>query len=1327
MISGLIDWCIRNRAMVLILTLFLIVAGVWAVFTIKVDAIPDLSDVQVIVSVDYPGQSPRIVEDQVTNPLTRAMLNVPKAKAVRGYSLFGISFVYIIFEDGTDIYWARSRVQEFMNSVALPAGLTPKLGPDATSVGWIYEYVLITGNYIPDMPNGLWHDPTTDQWYSQPDQAPPDETAQRRLVHHRVFGNEKLFYLDEARRRRYANIEDAPADARARLRKVELLPSRQDLSQLRGLQDWYLRYELKPVEGVSEVATAGGFEKQYQVVADPVKLLAFNIPLATVRTAVERSNQNVGGRVIELSEREYAVQGLGYLGTLSDEEIAQAREQGKTVEEARTRKVLADLRKISLGASPEGSPIYLSDVAEVRLGPDMRRGVVDWNGEGEAVGGIIVMRFAENARATIQAVKDKLRECEKSLPPGVGIDTSYDRSDLIDRAIGTLSNTLLEEITVVALVCIMFLLHARSELVAVFVVPTGVLASILIMHLLGINANIMSLGGIAIAIGVMVDSSIVMVENSHKHLDREEDRLHALAAAGAPADQIVPRKRTEIIAEAAKEVGPSLFFALLIITVSFLPVFTLGEQSGRLFKPLAYTKTFAMFSSAFLAVTIIPVLMSMFITSRVLPKRWGWLTNLVVTLAAMCVPAVLIMNIHLPRYNEYRVWFAIGWAVLAGMLLVPQKIIHENVNPISKVQQWLYQPLFVLAMRFRWVVLAGAAILVLSIALPLFGLKALPGGPWLAQRMPGLERKFPGLGDEFMPPLEEGDLLYMPTSYPGLSTAKARELLQQTDRIIAQFPEVASVMGKAGRAETATDIAPVSMFETTIILHRDKSKWRHVAYKSFYSDWPINLIAGGAVLVIALLVLIWAGRLRARIIGGGLVAMAIALAILLPSKTGWRYRPITIDELRDGYYLGGTTDPATGKPIRVPGMDEALNVPGLRNSWSMPIQTRIDMLSTGIKTPVGVKITGPDLATLSKIAEDLEAALKADPSTSLHTSSVFADRTVGGSYLDIAIKRDEIARYNLAVADVQDVISTALGGTSVTTTVEGLERYSVNIRYPQELRDSIDSLKATLVPTPSKAQVPLGQLASFTIRDGPDMIRSDNARQSAYVYISTSDIDVGTYVRDAQRVVARKVTTPPGYSIAWSGQYEYILSARRYLLAAGILALILIIFLLYMSSRSWLRVCIVLLAVPFSLVGAFWFIHALDYHLSLAVWIGIIALAGLDAETGMVMLLYLDNSFERFKREGRMRNAADLWHAIHDGAVKRIRPKTMTVATAFIGLAPLLWAAGAGADTMRRLAAPMIGGLVTSYIMELLIYPVIFYTAKSLSLKKEVAEPPPAS
>jgi len=1224
MITKLIEWCIRNRLMVLILCAVLVGAGMWSVYSIKVDAIPDLSDVQVIVEVDYPGQAPQIVEDQVTYPLTTAMLQVPHARTVRGFSMFGSSFVYIIFDDGTDLYWARSRVLEQLSAVQgrLPDGVSARLGPDATGVGWIFQYVLTTGPYCADHPNGVWVDP------ANPHDLSPAQTQQH-TVHQRVFPGRDV----------------CPIDGKP------LVQPDVDLADLRSLQDWYLRYELTALHGVSEVATIGGFVKQYQVVVDPIKLLGYDIPISAVKEAIQRSNIDVGGRVMELSETEYVVRGLGYLGTLSEEEIALAEAHGTRIEELRTERVLEELRKIAIDVRDGGAPLYLADVADVRVGPEIRRGVMEWNGVGEAVGGIVIMRYGENARTTIDLVRDRLAELQSTLAPGVAIEVGYDRADLIDRAVSTLRHTLFVEITVVALVCILFLLHARSELVAVFVVPTGVLASILIMHLWGINANIMSLGGIAIAIGVMVDSSIVMVENAHKHLDREEERLHRLQRAG---QQAVPRPRTRIIAEAAAEVGPSLFFSLLIITVSFLPVFVLGEQNGRMFKPLAFTKTFAMAAASLLAVTVIPVLMSLFITPRVLPKRWGWRRNLAITLALMVIPAALLTIAPLGRLEAYRTGIVIGWAILMGMLLIPQKIIHEDVNPISRFLKAVYHPLFVFAMRYKWGLLIGVLLL---------GVATI----WPATR----------IGQEFMPPLEEGDLLYMPTTDPGISIAKATELLQQTDRLIKQFPEVQSVFGKIGRAETATDPAPLSMLETTIMLKRDPSAWRQVPIERFYDGWP-------------------------------------AWAAWLPRKIWPDRRPITVDELVYGYHL---PNPAGGEPIVVPGLNDAVRIPGLTNSWTQPIRTRIDMLSTGIRTPVGVKVMGDDLSVLARLANEISQALQTDPRTAGHTTSAFAEKTVGGSYLDIDINRNEIARYGLRVADVQDVIETALGGMNVTETVEGLQRYPVNIRYPHELRDNVAALRQVLVPTPSGAHIPLGQLAELRITQGPPMIKSENARRTTWVFVDIAGIDVGTYVRRAKEVVGDHVELPAGYSIVWSGQYEYMERSRQDLLVSGSLAGVAIVMLLYLATRSWLRVGIVLLAVPFSLIGAIWLIYLMDFNYSWAVYIGLIALLGLDAETGLIMLLYLDNSFERFQREGRMRSPDDLWWAVHDGAVQRIRPKTMTVATTFFGLVPLLFATGAGADTMRRLAAPMVGGLASSFLLELLIYPILFYLFKRVAMR----------
>ncbi len=1262
MISKLIKWCVHNRPMVLLLTAFLIAGGIWSAKNITIDAIPDLSDVQVVIRTEYPGQAPQIVEDQVTYPLTTAMLAVPYAKVVRGYSMFGSSFVYIIFEDGTDLYWARSRVLEQLNTVSsrLPQGASPQLGPDATGVGWIFQYVLTTGPYCEDHPEGLWYDPESGEWYASPDDAPDDPKIRERLEHQRIFPEPEVVYVDRQENRRYDSLEMVPVDARGRVTPLEIKPGfdacpldgkplthpQQDLSDLRGLQDWYLRYEMTAVEGVSEVAPVGGFVKQYQVVVDPVKLQAYDIPLQKVKMAIQRSNVDVGGRLIEQSETEYMVRGLGYLGGLDDREIAEAREAGRSIENVRSERALEELRKIALGINEQGAPIYLADIAEVRIGPEIRRGIAEWNGDGEVVGGTVVMRFGDNAQATIERAREKLAELENGLPPGVAVRVAYDRSDLIERAVETVYHTLTEEILVVSLVIILFLLHARSALVAAFVLPTGVLATLTVMYAFGVNANIMSLGGIAISIGVMVDSSIVMVENAHKHLERFKEKHGRSPETG---------ERVGVIGHAAAEVGPTLFFSLLIITVSFLPIFVLGEQSGRLFKPLAITKTLAMSAGAVLAITIIPVLMVYFIRERMLPTTWTRGKRIAVYLGLVGLPALVLAVAPLAQLADYRWWMVVGWMVAMGLVVLPQKIHPEERNPVSKLLQKAYHPFFVFCMQYRWLVVLLAAGAIASTLYP-----------------------FSKLGNEFMPPLEEGDLLYMPTTDPGISMTKARELLQQTDKLIGQFPEVDTVFGKAGRSETATDPAPPSMLETTIVLHRDKERWRTRPVERFYSDWP-------------------------------------GWAAWLPGKIFSDKRPITLDELVYGYEV---PNPKSDEEIHVPGLNDAVQIPGLTNAWTMPIKTRIDMLSTGIKTPIGIKVMGPDLKTLAGLSNEIANVVKTAEGTGAYTLSAFPEKSVGGNYFDIRINRDEIARYNLLVGDVQDVIMSALGGMNVSSTVEGLERYPVNVRYPHELRDNIDALRQTLVATPAGAQVPLGQLADIAIHKGPPMVKSENARLTSWVFVDIAGIDVGTYVKNAQKAVARSVELPPGYSLVWSGQYEYMQAARARLMIAVPLAAVAIILLLYMATRSWLRVGIVLLAVPFSLVGAAWLLYFLDYNLSLAVWVGVIALAGLDAETGLVMLLYLDNSFAEFEARGRMKNRSDLWHAIHDGAVQRIRPKTMTVMTTFIGLFPLLWASGAGADTMRRLAAPMIGGLASSFVAELLLYPVLFYVAKSIALRR---------
>jgi Cu(I)/Ag(I) efflux system membrane protein CusA/SilA len=1192
MIARLIEFSVRNRLMVLLLTAMLVAGGIWAAFHLSLDAIPDVSDVQVIITTEYPGQAPQVVEDQVTYPLTTSMMGIAHSKVVRGISMFERSFVYVIFEDGTDLYWARSRVLEYLNFVKdrLPKGVEPRLGPDATGVGWVYQYVLYPGYYSPDYPQGMWHDADEDKWYADPWQAPA------------------------SRRGSLAKVRAFEKPGNCPLTGKPLVSSNQDLASLRSLQDWYLRYQLTAVPSVAEVASVGGFVKEYQVVLKPEKLLAFKISVSSLISAIQSSNNDVGGSVVEQSESEYMVRSRGYLHGLDD------------------------LAKIPVGIGENGTPIMLSDVATLEIAGQERRGIGEWNGQGEAVGGIVIARFGANAYQVIHDAKAKLADLESGLPPGVFIKTAYDRSDLIDRSIHTLRHTLMEEIIVVGLVCILFLLHARSELVAIFVVPSSLLVSLLVMHLLGVSANIMSLGGIAIAIGVVVDSAIIMVENAHKHLDREEERV----AAGEP-----PRPRGQIIVEAAKEVGPSLFFSLLIITASFLPVFVLGGESGRLFKPLAFTKTFAMAAAAVLSVTVIPVLMYYFITSRVLPKQWGWKRNLWVTLMAMFLPAAILF--HLPAIEPsllpYRWPMAIGWAVFAAMLLVPQKIIHEDRSPISHLLQKIYSPFFNLAIRFRWAVLVLAVALVASAYFP-----------------------FQTLGTEFMPPLDEGDLLYMPTTDPSISVTKARQVLQQTDKLIKSFPEVVSVYGKIGRADTATDPAPLDMIESVARLETDPAKWRRRKMSYFFDDWPA--------------------------------------ALRWPFEHSFwpDERKITMQELVYGWKDKDGTDH--------PGLNSVVTLPGLSNAWPMPIENRTNMLSTGIKTPVGVKVMGPDLKVLGELAQKVSTICLAVGGT----TSAYSEQTLGGYYLDINTKREEAARYGLTLGQIQDVISTALGGMQVTTAVEGLERYPVNVRYARDLRDDPEMIKQVLVPAPTGAQVPLGQLAELQINPGPPMIKSESSRRSAWVFIDVTGRDLGSYIADAQKAVATQLQLPPGYSLIWSGQFEQIQEANARLMWAVPLTFIIIVLLLYASTRSWFRVGVVLLAVPFSLVGAIWLLWFLGYHLSLAVWVGMIALAGLDAETGLVMLLYLDNSYERFKSQGRMQTREHLWQAVHDGAVKRIRPKTMTVAAAFIGLVPLLWATGTGADVMRRLAAPMLGGLFTSFLMELLIYPIIFFVAKSITL-----------
>jgi Cu(I)/Ag(I) efflux system membrane protein CusA/SilA len=1167
MIKKIIEFSIRNRLLVVLLTLILIGLGTWSAYNIRLDAIPDLSDVQVIIVTEYPGQNPEVVEKQVTYPLTTAMMSVPGSTVVRGQSMFELSFVYVLFDDGTDPYWARSRVLEYLNFARdrLPKGVEPKLGPDATGVGWVYQYVLYPGHYSPDYPRGLWHDEKAGKWYAKREDAP--EGARR--------------------------VRGWDSPGKCPLTGKDLIYSNQDLASLRSLQDWYLRYPLTGVDGVSEVAPIGGFVRQYQVVLDPQKLQAYGIPLKDVMMAIQRSNNDVGGSVVEQAENELMVRSRAYLKGLEDLGKVPVGGATKMSPGAGTGGMAA------AGAAARGTPVLLRDVAVLQIGGEMRRGVGELDGRGEAVGGVIISRFGENAFKVIKDAKAKLFELEDGLPPGVFVKPTYDRSALIDRSVGTLRRAVIEELIVTALIILIFLAHVRSTLVAVFVLPVGLLVSILVMQALGINANIMSLGGLALAISVMVDSANVMIENAHKHLEHEKERLAGEQGMTLDLVRIPGARRVRIITDACTEVGPSIFFSLLVITVAFLPIFVLGDQSGRLFKPLAYTKTFAIAAGAILGITIVPVLMIYFIRGRI-PK--------------------------------------------------------EENNPVNRWSIKLYDPLFRLVMRHPVMTLVVVLLVGASTIHPL--------------------KK---IGSEFMPQLEEGDLLYMPTTDPSISVLKSKELLQQTDKLMKAFPEVVSVHGKIGRADTATDPAPLSMIETVIQLNTDKSKWRTRGVDRFHGGWPRFLA--------------WPFE-----------------------KTFWpSRRPITIAELKYGW-----TDP-DGTIHQ--GLNQAVSFPGVANAWPYPIENRINMLSTGIKTPIGIKVMGPDLTRLSELAEKTAAAVGAIPGT----LSSYPERTMGGYYLDFDIDREAAARYGLTTGDVQDVIQSAIGGMNVTTTVEGLERYPVNIRYARELRDDIPALERTLIATPTGAQIPLGQVLvekdgrRVRINPGPPMIRSENGQLTAWVFvdIDTSKRDIGGYVSEAKRVVAEQVGMPAGFSVVWSGRFEYMQKANARLMVVIPITFVLIVLLLYASNRSWFRVGVILLAVPFSLIGAFWFMYALGHNMSLAAAVGIIALLGVDAETGQVMLLYLDATYDRYKSQGRMRGKSDLFHAIYDGAVKRIRPKTMTVATDMIGLLPLLWATGTGADVTRRLVAPLIGGITVSFVMELLVYPVVFYLYKRWELRRE--------
>jgi len=1046
MIKAIINASLRDRFMVLVATFIVGVVGIFSYKNVPLDAIPDLSDVQVIIFTKYPGQSPQVVEDQVTYPLTTSMLAVPDTKVVRGYSFFGLSFVYIIFEDGTDMYWARSRVLESINYVSgrLPQGVTPTLGPDATGVGWVYEYALVDRS------------------------------------------------------------------------------GKHDLAELRSLQDWYLRYPLQTVNGVSEVASVGGFVKQYQVEVDPNALLRYNIPLDKVRMAIKMSNKDVGGRLVEMAETEYMVRGLGYIQSIDD------------------------LNSIPVSVDENGTPIRLRDVANVQIGPELRRGLVDLNGEGEVAGGVVIMRFGENALATIQAVREKLEELKAGLPEGVEIVPVYDRGDLIERAVDSLNTSLAQELVIVSIVVILFLLHARSAFVVIITLPLGVLMAFIVMRIQGLNANIMSLGGIAITIGTMVDGAIVMVENAHSRLAMARD---------AKGSELTIEERWKTIGESCQEVGPALFFSLLVITVSFLPIFTMQAQEGRLFSPLAFTATYAMAASAILAITLVPVMMGYFLRG---------------------------------------------------------KIIAEHKNPLNRALHALHRPALKTAMRWR--------VVTVVCAIALLGATYYP---------------YSKLGSEFMPPLDEGDILYMPTTFPGISITKAKELLQQTDKILATFPEVHHVFGKVGRAETATDSAPLAMIETTVRL---KPK----------EEWP---------------------------------------------------------------------DPGKTTKELMSEMDAAIQFPGLANAWTMPIKTRIDMLSTGIKTPIGIKVSGPDLNVLQEVSQDIEQAMKTLP----ETTSAFGDRAVGGYYLDFDINRESAARYGLTVGAVQDVIQSAIGGMNITETVEGLERYPVNLRYPRELRDDLETLKRVIIPTPTGAQIPLALVAEINYTRGPPVIKSEDARPNAWIYVDISTSDIGGFVTKAKEVVNQQVDIPAGYTLTWSGQFEYMERAAKRLSIVAPATLFIIFLLLYFNFRNVIEPVVVMISIPFGLIGGIWLIYFNDYNVSVAVAVGFIALAGMAAEIGVLVLSFIDTEIaERRSESARRLTLEELRDAVLNATSKRVRPVAMTAISTMAGLIPIMLSSGTGSDVTHRIAAPMLGGMLTVMILNLLVLPVIYSFVLQFQEKRRV-------
>lgn len=1040
MIKGVIQWSVYNRFLVLLASVILAFVGLYSVKNTPLDAIPDLSDVQVIIKTSYPGQAPQVVEDQVTYPLTTAMLSVPGAETVRGYSFFGDSYVYIIFDEDTDLYWARSRVLEYLSQVApnLPTTAKPQLGPDATGVGWVYIYSLI------------------------------DKTGKH------------------------------------------------DISQLRTIQDWFLKYELQTVAGVSEVSAVGGMVKQYQIQVNPDKLRAYGIPLTHIQTAIQQGNKEIGASVVEMAEAEYMVRTTGYI-------------QG-----------IDDLRFIPLGVNHNGTPLLLKDVADISTGPQMRRGIVDLNGEGETVGGIVVMRFGDNAQTTINGVKAKLEELKPGLPEGVEIVPVYDRTALIERAVDNLKDKLLEEMIVVALVCMIFLFHIRSSLVVVISLPIGILAAFIVMHLQGINANIMSLGGIAIAIGAMIDGAVVMIENMHKHMEKTV---------------ITSKNRWQVVLQAATEVGPALFFSLLIITVSFVPVFALEAQEGRMFAPLAYTKTYAMAASAFLAITLVPVLMGYFVRGKVLP---------------------------------------------------------EQKNPLNRVLSFLYFPILKSVLKYPLLTVAVTIIIVVIGYMPL-----------------------KQIGSEFIPPLDEGDLMYMPTTYPAISIGKARELLQQTDKLISTLPEVKTVFGKVGRAETATDPAPLTMIETFIQL-KPKSEWRE----------------------------------------------------------------------------GMTTTKLKQE------LDSLIKFPGLTNAWVMPIKTRIDMLATGIKTPVGIKVSGPDLKVIQQVGQQLEQIVKQIPGT----ASVYSERVAGGRYIKVDIQREKAARYGLNIADIQQVIATAIGGINVSQTTEGLERYPINIRYPQDYRNTPEQLALLPIVTKNNERIALGDVANIYIEDGPPAIKSENARLNGWTYVDIENVDIGSYVEIAQQTVKQQLDLPAGYSVKWSGQYEYMLRAKEKLMYVIPLTLCIIVVLLYLNFRRFSEVSMIMLTLPVALVGGIQLLHYLNFNLSVAVGVGFIALAGVAVETCVIMLMYLNQAYDKLLETYNKPSVSQLKQAVIDGAGLRVRPVMMTSSTVIIGLLPIMYSTGTGSEVMRRIAAPMVGGMASALALTLFVLPVVYFLWKKFQLTRLTKE-----